>query len=1009
MMSPNTKTFTFRRFSKTAVLRHLFLTLVLLSGGFRISEAQKSDMEAVPGVIMFKIASEEERRAPSSQILALPASEGQILRDVEATSRIFGLEEVSRFMPETTLRELERETMFKGRFGGGDLRLPDDLGRTYRMTFSAPLDPGFVASKVRQIPGVVYAEPRYLAEITSVPNDSLFGTSGNNYFAYQRFPQAWEVSTSSEEIIIAIVDSGVDYNHPDLRNKLWRNPEPGRARELFPNIFSEVVNDTIGWNFWESGPITNPVQNGNPIGTFQVHGTHVAGIAAASTNNGIGVASAGYNSRFMAVRAGGTQASPRTIAFGFEGILYAAINGAHVINCSFGSESFSQFGLDVVEFATALGSVIIASAGNGGNESLFYPAAYPEVLSVASVINNSGTKSGFSSYYYEVDVSATGSNILSTIFNNRYGLSSGTSMSAPVVSGLAALIRHQNPEWTPHQVIGQIRGTANPSIYSNPSNFNFIDKLGRGVIDAGKAMQTPVPYVRVLDVDFLNLAGGKLGMDEDGIMRVQISNFGEPVNGLYYFAEGTSLAKSATISSSGLIGTLARGDTTVIEISLRFSGGELDPREVPTFKLTFEDNNAVYSDSRFIRYSDFFVDTHEINRVTLSFSSNGGIGFASGGNAMTGEGFVPVVERDGMLIRFPNLLYESGLMIEYKAEDEVHLISNVRETSFTPLEFKPVELFGVRTTADTVEEGTGRFNSGFRPDLPGLSIEQKTFAYNAPGLENVVFVYYTLRNTDEQLRAYSDVYVGLYTDWDLGNYLKNSVWYSESDSLQVVSGAEESYPVVTVAHLGGLASAFAINNAYTGPADSLNFGVYFSPGSGTERGFLPQYKSWSLKAGLGKTTQSDTDISMVSSSGPFAISPGESVTTGFIYAFGADEAELREQVANARELNPISVTPNHNEPATPTVLPTETALVQNYPNPFNNRTNIVFELARDGYVEVDLYDLTGRKVDSIFSGQLYNRRYVIPYEARNLASGVYLVVMRTDFGEIKTRKIMLLK
>src|SRR5690606_31727760 len=155
------------------------------------------------------------------------------------------------------------------------------------------------------------------------------------------------------------------------------------------------------------------------------------------------------------------------------------------------------FGRDVVDFATNLGSVVIGAAGNSDNDELFYPAAYENVLSVGSVVNNTGEKSGFSNYGTFVDVVATGSVILSTVFGSQYSLNSGASMAAPVVAALAALVRHQFPDWSAERIMGQIRGTANDNVYT--SNGSYSDELGKGLIDAYKAVTQPVPYIRVVN------------------------------------------------------------------------------------------------------------------------------------------------------------------------------------------------------------------------------------------------------------------------------------------------------------------------------------------------------------------------------------------------------------------------------------------------------------------------------------------------------------------------------
>ncbi|MCH8494244.1 MAG: S8 family peptidase [Balneolales bacterium] len=951
--------------------------------------------DVIPGVIIIKFESEQMRMRSDGGSARAARS------NAEEELRLFGLISMEQVMTQTSLEDISRNRM--KRQDGIVRELPDDLARTFIANISSDIDPRLVASKLSRLDGVAYAEPRIMHQLLEIPNDSLYGNFGQAYFDYQRIPQAWSVTTSNSDIVIAIVDSGVDYTHPALAPKLWRNPEPGLARSLFPGIFSEVENDTIGWNFWESGPINNATQNGNPIGTAQNHGTHVAGIAAAATNNRIGISSTGYHSNFMAVRAGGTATDPRAIGFGYEGILYAAVNGADIINCSFGSSFESQFGRDVVNFATAIGSVVVAAAGNTRDESLFYPASFENALAVTSVQLNTGTISNFSTYNYGIDVAATGTSILSTVFNAGYSFNTGTSMAAPIVSGVAALIRHEHPSWSPERIMGQIRSSANPSIYN--ANPQYPDRLGGGLLDAGKALSDPLPSVRTVSSAFQNMSGQKLRLQEEGRIRLELTNVGQTMNSLMYSVE--IVAGSGTIGTSG--GSLGRGAigyTIVVDIPIQLDSAT-DPRENPAYIIRFEDQALGYRDFVHVEYSDLFIDTHEENLVRMSFSSNGGIGYGVGGDTSTGVGFVPRILENGNVLNTPNILYESGLMVMYNVDENDYFVDNVREKDVAPLNFRPLTLFEVEQS-DTGEVGRALFDTSFNEEAPPITIQMNTYALSAPGPEQSVLVYFTLRNEDPLRRAYNDVYVGTYTDWDIGDFSTNSIRFSEADSVMIAYSETQSFPYATVAHLGGISSALAIDNAYEGEVDSLNFGVYYSPNSSTNIGFAPQYKRWSMVAGTEMTSRENTDISMVTASGPFTIRHQEEIVVGFSYAFGLTEADLLNQVAKARAAQVMPVTSSFNHPRVPVVYPSEPALVGNYPNPFNPSTRVVVDVDEPTETEIVVYDMLGRKVTTLFQGNLENRRYEFVFDGSDLPSGIYLVVMNTD-SYSKTLRMTLLK
>ncbi len=986
----------------------MFLTFLLAFGSLFAQSGVSSERETVPGQMIIKIASLEGYEfLNKSRTPGLPAifSSSQTLEAVQSVMAAYDLNEISQAMSPGTFEELRVGQLERILPGQQPTSLSDDLVRTYFLKFNSDVDPFFLASKLQSIPGVEYAEPQVVMELHYEPNDPLYGTNGQNYFELQRFDRAWELNKSSRDIIIAIVDSGVDYNHPDLRGNLWRNPDPGRAKRLIPGVFNAVENDTIGWNFWASGPISNPTQNANPIGTAQSHGTHVAGIAAAVSDNGIGLASAGFNSTYMPVRAGGTEEAPRSIGFGYQGILYAAVNGAHVINCSFGSDFNSQFGEDVVNLATELGSVIVGSAGNNNNEVPNYPAAYENVLSVASVVTSSKVKSSFSTFGYSVDVAATGSGILSTVFNNNYALNSGTSMSAPVVSGLAALVVNEHPSWSAERVIGQIRGTADNSVYVfNPT---LTDKLGGGLINAETAIAGLVPFIRVKEVRFVNENGLKLGLNEDGFIELDLINYGQGSRSLRYSISNVN--QTATLLNG--VGTTNQlfdvGTETTIRIPVMITDNALQGG-LPLFKIEFGDDENAYNDFRYIRYENLFVDTHDANLVRVSVTSTGAIGFNRTILGDTGVGFIPLREINGTRQELGNMLYESGIMIETNLDENVHMLTNVRETNFPPSMFNPIELFEISGFSGG-QSGFALFDSENQMGLPRAEIRMETYAFDDEQLNQSLLVFYHIKNVDPSRLAMNDTYVGMFSDWDAGNYSNNRIRYNAQDSVMVLEDpTSPSLPFLTVAHLGGISSAMAIDNAYEGEVDSLNFGIYYSATNPSFDGFTEQEKSWSLKAGLGSTDQDPSDVSLVNGSGPFTIRYNQEITVGFVFSFGNTESELIDQVRAARERRVYTTTPNFNSPRVPVFIPTEVAIAGNYPNPFNPTTNLLIDMERPGRAIVEIYDLMGRKLGTIFDENLNNRRYEVTFDGTGLASGVYIAVLRTDQG-VKTRKITLLK
>lgn len=296
-------------------------------------------------------------------------------------------------------------------------------------------------AQLSQHPEIRYAEPNRLVPYTSVPNDPFY----NQQYAPRitQTEDAWDNWAPQQQIIIAVCDTGVDNNHPDLVNKILRDD----------------AGNVLGYN-----TITH--QQGEGPDTYG-HGTHCAGIAAAQVNNGIGVAGvAGWDGtdgsdtdfiKIMPVKlsTGGSLALSNII----EGVRWAAANGANVLTNSYGGTQGSQAENDAFQFAYNSGCVIVASAGNAGNTTKNYPAAFDHVVSVAST-TSSDTISSFSTRGSWVLIAAPGSSIYSTYPGNRYATLSGTSMSGPFVAGAAALVWSQNAGLGGDDVVSILLGTA---------------------------------------------------------------------------------------------------------------------------------------------------------------------------------------------------------------------------------------------------------------------------------------------------------------------------------------------------------------------------------------------------------------------------------------------------------------------------------------------------------------------------------------------------------------------
>jgi len=320
---------------------------------------------------------------------------------------------------------------------------------------------------------IAFAEPNYIYFASRLPNDprfaELWGLQNDDDFDIDA-PEAWEAQTGLPEVLVAIIDTGVDYNHEDLRANAWRNPgEIGNGRETnrTDDDSNGFVDDVFGWDF--AGKDNDPMDDNG-------HGSHVAGTIAAAGNNGVGVVGVNWRTSIMALKFLSANGSGNA-ADAIDCILYAARNGARVLNNSWGGGGFSQALRDAIEFSRTRNAVFVAAAGNEGRDndrSPSYPASYDvdNVMSIAAC-DREGQLATFSNFgRTSVDLAAPGVDILSTTPGNTYSAFSGTSMATPHASGVAALVIAHFPQSTYRQVMIRLAGSVDPAAPFEDTTWN---------------------------------------------------------------------------------------------------------------------------------------------------------------------------------------------------------------------------------------------------------------------------------------------------------------------------------------------------------------------------------------------------------------------------------------------------------------------------------------------------------------------------------------------------------
>lgn len=865
------------------------------------------------------------------------------------------------------------------------------------------LPPGFdmvsLAQKLCSSPEVVYAEPIYTHTLHESTSDPYFIVSYQDYLKLVRAPEAWEIAKGDRSVVIAIVDAGTDWNHPDLAANVWTNPGeiPDNGMDDDDNGY---VDDVHGWDFFGGvGSGGTIIGDNDPTAPQLAHGTMVAGIAAGVTNNGIGIASLSYNVGFIPIKVGYDDGTGGTLVYAYNAVLYAASLGADVINCSWGSPQYSNVGREIVELAAAMGSLVIASGGNEGRYEIEYPARYPTVLAVGSVDLDRWV-SLFSNYGPGIEVCAPGSAILSTSINNIYHVYSGTSMAVPVVSALAALVKSAHRDWDADRIRAQIAGTANPVVAGIP--FRFLN--GSGYINAERALGESVPYIGVVDYEFTETSGNGDDLFSEGEeieATVTIRNYGAATHNiqLYTVALFGSLASREGGVSVGTLGHSEEKTISGLAFTVRDSLRS-DIREVVILEFESDDGYLNY------RTIDLTIGpsfaTLAANTMHLSINGIGRLGYTDFPDNMFG---VPLVlENEDYLesvVFYEPLLFEGGLIVGTGADRISSALRGtepgVQDQDFiesAPLLFEkaPNGLFH-RATASFSDTGAGT-------ESLGLSVILEATAYSDPGHDRYVILSYTLNNEDsattvEGLRA------GLFLDLDLpdtGSVDDYGFYIPEDDILVIAEDAEdrEDRLMVGIAVRGSIATPRLIDNMST---DADDFGIY--------DGFSDAEKWLSLSAGkTGILERGPGDLSLVISPEAFTLASGEEHEVAFIVAYGLGYDDLRAQIENARYRleHPVFVEEEQHA-----AIPERFAITSIYPNPFNPLTTICISLPEPAVVSLDVFDILGRRVQRLYHGSRNSGTHAFTLNGKDLASGLYFVRLQDTGGRRSLRKMMLVK
>lgn len=1026
-------------------LLSLLLLLLPFSASLLLAQVPRTKLKAqriqpvvslsdvMPGIVVVKL---RKQNASTMEVQAAHAKSASALASVQAAMTTHQLTQIEPLWKPEFERKLQQTVA--PRIGTGELgeavlsaktpdeaaqRLTDDISRIYYFHYADGAHPAAVAAELAQLPEVEYAEPSYLYSLSVVPNDSAFGTRGQDYFEYHNIVQAWQVSTGSPNVIIAILDTGVEFDHPDLQGKIWTNPgETGtdsQGRDRRSNGIDDdgngFIDDWRGWDFWDSGT-TTAVQDNNPLDEFSGHGTGTAGLAGANTNNGIGIASAGFNCRLMIVKLGGTQERVRNVAFIDRGIVYATTNGANIINSSFGGPNRSRAIEDAVNFATNAGALVVAAAGNGGSEAPSYPAAYLNALSVGAVFHsgvNIGQRTPFSNFGPTVKVYAAGNALLTTVPprpvdvkdgrnpSELYVLLSGTSFSCPIVAGIAGLIKAHNPTWSAQRIASQIRAAA-----FGPTSLR--------ILDANAALRRTTP----------GLVAVSLRYDEStSAIVARIANYNAAtVNAEFLLStsvQGVSIANPR--QARGVINT---NDTITLTFNITLPSNIDFTTTTALFRLDMIDNPSNYSDVAFLDLS------------RLAWAEQARIAQAGSFHAikLVNRNVAWACADDGVVMRS----LDGGrtwTQVNPPTTNDLYCINALSETVAIVgdgPDSGPARLYRTTDGGQTwqVVSADGSFWNAIH-----FFDAQNGIAQSDPVSANSGFVLVKTTDGGATWLPISQPVPAASGEFGLVNsfqFVGNAGWFgtnqgrvfrstNRGDTWSAVSAAGSSDWLVSVAFASansGVVGGYTLQNRQIAnsvlrrttdggqtwlPVSLPGILAYFGGGAAPEVGQL--WLSVFGAQGAGIFTSRDGGATWVPHNSP----PLTENVAAFSFVVTADSVfglAISGDGVVLRYAQPARAASVVRELASP--RPETFALEQNYPNPFNPTTVITYQLPVASTVSLKVYDMLGREVATLFSGRQAPGRYQATFNASGLASGMYFYRLQAgDF--VQTRKMLLIK
>lgn len=842
-------------------------------------------------------------------------------------------------------------------------------------------------------------------EVTSIPSlkSDKLATAGGVEINLKaiKADSAWAAGYDGRGRIVCSFDTGVDGLHPALYSNYrgTRGYPPGEC--WFPSVDSSLFPHSFG-----------------TAGLAEDHGTHVTGIMVGVDSlqgDTIGVAPGADWIAAVAIDVPGSSIfSAFQWAADPDGDPNTVADLPDVINHSWGIPGIGCADIfwEVIDNTEALGIVNVFSAGNGG------PAAFsirnpanradgPLVNFAVGALDSAGNDIWFASSHGPSDcdsvsikpnVTAPGQLIRSAVPGNAYAYYSGTSMAAPHVSGAVAILRQKNPDATVDEIKTVLLNSARDLGNIGPDN-----TFGWGCIDIMEALRQidslGEPSLQVARLQYPEINPGDIVQSDLALKNVGAS-IGN-VEALFFNPEPGLTLLTGKID----FGTIGR-DSIVVganTLGLSFSP-EAEPGRFYSLDM------AITGDGGYSRIQrlNFFVGSlgertyfhHDTGRVRFTISNYGAYGFHgyTDNGALQGS-FIPLGFEGYRLDRDTNDLYEGALLIGVDSTHVSDCAKNITQEPDNDFAVSPGGSIVASSPGQVADQQTVSFFDDRYAEHPiGLTVRQNSYGWAADPDNTFIILEYILANTS--LAGVTGIYVGLFLDWDIRTYTQNHGSFLPDDDIGYLcwaqAGDSADFRGVRVLNDEGLTNHRIYINALE------VYGSRFTEGRKYE----------GLAVNSTGTLSAAYDVSHLTATGPFNLDAQSGVdTAAFAIIGGADWASFMESAVRAEQR--YSGIPTGVDDLTGAPLPRTFTVHQNYPNPFNPATTFAFSIPRSGRVRVDVFDILGRVVKTLYDGTLPAGRHTRVWDGTDqhgnrASSGVYLYRVKYNDQSVM-RKMVLMK